>query len=187
MKRRILWGIVAALVLVSAGLFIWYQRVNSSASPEVRRLAAVRPTVPPPLPAEPETPITVEFEESQPAPPAPVAAPVVVAPKAPKLPPGVTAIESIRKTPADFFGKEVTVLGTVRKAVYGEGITDCAFIYELEDPGSRAWVLPYHRPTPDLGRLARVKVKVVEKSDRPLAKSQEDCFYLVEESWAYEK
>ena len=177
MKKWMWWVLVAAALLGAAGLVLWYQKANESASPEVRRLAAVRPFRLPDLPPEPV----------QPPQPSVALVPAATQPKPQATPPGVTPIQAIRDNPASFIGKEVTVLGTVKTASYGTGIKDCAFTYQIEDSTSRAWVLPYHRTTPDVHRVARVKAKVVKDPDRPWSPSHADSFFLVEQSWTYEK
>ena len=177
MKKWMWWVLVAALILCATGLALWYQKVNESASPEVRTLASVRPTRPPDLPPEP----------AQPAQPSVALVPAAPEPESQPTPSGVTPIQAIRDDLASFMGKEVTVLGTVKTASYGKGIKDCAFTYQIEDSTSRVWVLPHLKTTPDLGRLARVKAKVVKDPDRPWSPAYADTFFLVEQFWTYEK
>jgi hypothetical protein len=177
MKRWMGWVLVVAALLCAAGLVLWYQKANESASPEVRRLAAVRPTRPPVPPPE----------SAQPAQPSVAPIPAVIQPNPRPTPSGVISIQAIRDNVAAFLGKEVTVLGVVRRANYGEGIKDCAFTYQIEDSTSRAWVLPCHRTTPDLGRSARVKATVAKDPDRPWSSAYADSMFLLEKSWTYEK
>lgn len=179
MKKWTVWVLVAAAFIAAVGLVLLYRKANESASPEVRRLAAVKPTKPPDLPSEPKAPKPPDSEV--------VPAPELSQPKPSPAARGVTSIQAIRDNPTAFMGKEVTVLGTIRAATYGEGIKDCAFTFQIEDSTSRAWVLPYQRTTPDLGRVARVRAKVVKEPDRPWNPANADSFFLLEKSWTYEK
>lgn len=166
--RKGFWLAGCALVLLAvAGVWYWHWKANESASPEVRRLAAVRPFSLPANQAPPETP--VQPPATTPAPPPPA---------------GFTALTAIRDDPASYAGKEVTVLATVESALYGAGINDCAFTYRVTDGASRAWVLPISRPTPAIGKTVRLRATVVLEPDRPWSDDRTDAFYLKEVQWA---